>query len=117
MKSIERTLNILNELVKNSLEAKSSEVNVKINKVDDFIEIIVEDNGAGMNDDIAKEIHTILNQPRKRIYDQYYSSLLGANHSESGLKYVGYQVDESDVETSLEGTTIRVKRESKTNQN
>lgn len=115
MKSNERTLNILSELVKNSLDAESSEVNVNIKKADDFIEITVQDNGKGMNDETAKEVHAILNQPRKRVYDEYYSGLLGSNHSESGLKNIGYQVDESDVESSPEGTTIRVKRENKTN--
>lgn len=117
MKSNERTLNILSELVKNSLEAESSEVNVNIKNTSDFIEITVQDNGVGMKNDTAKEIHRILNQPRKRVYDEYYSGLLGANHSESGLKNVGYQVDESDVESSPEGTTIRVKRKNKTNRN
>lgn len=117
MKSNERTLNILSELVKNSLEAESSDVNVTIKNLPEYTEIVVQDNGTGMDKDTVKSVHNILNQSRKRVYDEYYSGLAGINRSESGLKNVGYQIDEAEIESTPEGTKIRVQRENKTNQN
>ena len=47
----------------------------------------------------------------REIYDEYYSGLAGFNQSDSGLNVVGFQIDESEITSSPEGTTIRVKRD------
>lgn len=115
MKPNERTLNILSELVKNSLEADSSDVNVKIKKRPEYIEITVQDNGKGMDVETMKKVETTLNQSHKRVYDDYYGGLAGINQSASGLNIVGFQVDDVEIESNTEGTTIRVRRERKKN--
>lgn len=115
MKSKERTLNILNELVKNSLDANSTDINVNIKNTPEFLEITVQDNGHGMDAKKLEEAKKTLNQEHMRIYDEYYSGLAGSLQAGSGLNLVGFQVDESDIESSPEGTTVRVKRISEDN--
>lgn len=111
MRSQQRIVNIMSELVKNALEADSSDVNVNIKRESDFFEITVQDNGKGMSETTLNKAQEILNQPHRDIYDEYYSGLAGFNQSDSGLNVVGFQIDESEITSSPEGTTIRVKRD------
>ena len=115
MKAQQRIVNIMSELVKNSLEADASDIDIKIKRTDDFFEIIIQDDGHGMDAETLKETREKLNQPHQRVYDEYYSGLAGSNQSASGLYVVGFQVDEADVESSPEGTKIRVRREKEDN--
>lgn len=110
MKTQQRIVNIMSELVKNALEADSSDINVNIKRSEDLFEITIQDDGKGMNDETLKEVQKKLNQPHQFVYDEYYSGLAGFNQSDSGLNVVGFQIDEAEVETSPEGTTIRVRR-------
>ena len=110
MKSKQRIINIMSELVKNSLEADAEDINVNIKRNPEFIEITVQDNGRGMDEKTVQGVREKLNQAHRTIYDEYYSGLAGFNQSDSGLNVVGFQVDEAEIETSPEGTTIRVKR-------
>lgn len=111
MKSKQRIINIMSELVKNSLEAEATDINVNIKRNPDFFEVTVQDDGGGMDEKTLENVREKLNQPHRGIYDEYYSGLAGFQQSESGLKLVAFQVDEAEVETSPEGTTIRVKRD------
>ena len=110
MKSKQRIVNILSELVKNSLDADASDINVKIKRTDDFFVVTIQDDGKGMDAETLETVRKKLNQPIRPIYDEYYSGLTGNNHSESGLNLVGFQVDEVEVDSNPQGTTIRVKR-------
>lgn len=115
MKTKERTLNILNELVKNALDADATDINVNIKNTAEFLEITVKDNGSGMDEEALEKAKKRLNQEHMSIYDEYYSGLAGSQQAGSGLNLVGFQVDESKIETSPEGTTIRVKRDAMSN--
>lgn len=110
MKSKQRIINIMSELVKNSLEADSSDININVKRLPEYFEVTVQDNGGGMDEKTLTEVREKLEQPHRVVYDEYYSGLAGFNQSDSGLNIVGFQVDEAEVETSDEGTTIRVKR-------
>ena len=110
MKTQQRIVNIMSELVKNALEADSSDINVNIKRSEDLFGITIQDDGKGMNDETLKEVQEKLNQPHQEIYDEYYSGLAGFNQSDSGLNVVGFQIDEAEIETSSEGTKIRIKR-------
>ena len=110
MKAQQRIINIMSELVKNALEADSTDINVSIKRSADLFEITIQDNGKGMDEATLKDATEILNQPHQVVYDEYYSGLAGFNQSDSGLNVVGFQVDEAEIKTSPEGTTIRVKR-------
>lgn len=115
MKTKERTLNILNELVKNALDADATDINVNIKNTAEFLEITVKDNGSGMDEEALEKAKKRLNQEHMSIYDEYYSGLAGSQQAGSGLNLVGFQVDESKIETTSEGTTIRVKRDAMSN--
>lgn len=115
MKTKERTLNILNELVKNALDADATDINVNIKNTAEFLEITVKDNGSGMDEEALEKAKKRLNQEHMSIYDEYYSGLAGSQQAGSGLNLVGFQVDESKIETSTKGTTIRVKRDAMSN--
>lgn len=110
MKAKERTLNILNELVKNALDAEATDININIKSNSDTLEITVQDNGSGMDEETLKKAKDRLNQEHMDVYDEYYSGLTGSQQAGSGLNLVGFQVDESTIETSSEGTTVRVRR-------
>lgn len=101
----------MSELVKNALDAEASDINVNIKRSGDTFEVTVQDDGKGMNDSTLKEVEEKLNQPHQEVYDEYYSGLAGFNRSDSGLNVVGFQVDETTIETSPEGTKIQVKRD------
>lgn len=116
MKSKQRIINIMGELVKNSLEADAEDINVNIKRTPECIEITVQDDGRGMDEQTLKKVQEKLNQEHRTIYDEYYSGLAGLNQSESGLNLVGFQVDEAEVTSSPEGTTIRVKRDRQKNE-
>ena len=111
MKSKQRIINIMGELVKNSLEADAEDINVNIKRNPEFIEITIQDDGRGMDEKTLQEVQAKLNQEHRTIYDEYYSGLAGSGQSDSGLNLVGFQVDEAEVTSSPEGTTIRVKRD------
>lgn len=115
MKAKERTLNILNELVKNALDAEATDINVNIKYTADTLEITVQDNGSGMDEKTLKKAEGRLNQEHMDVYDEYYSGLAGSQQAGSGLNLVGFQVDESTIETSSEGTTVRVSRDTAKN--
>lgn len=110
MKAQQRIINIMSELVKNALEADSTDINVSIKRSADLFEITIQDDGNGMDEGTLKDAIDKLNQPHQAVYDEYYSGLAGFNDSDSGLNVVGFQVDEAEIETSPEGTKIRVKR-------
>lgn len=115
MKTKERTLNILNELVKNALDADATDINVNIKNTAEFLEITVKDNGSGMDEEALEKAKKRLNQEHMSVYDEYYSGLAGSQQAGSGLNLVGFQVDESKIETTSERTTIRVKRDAMSN--
>lgn len=94
MKTKERTLNILNELVKNALDADATDINVNIKNTAEFLEITVKDNGSGMDEEALEKAKKRLNQEHMSIYDEYYSGLAGSQQAGSGLNLVGFQVDE-----------------------
>ena len=113
MKANQRIINIMSELVKNALEADSTDINIHIQRSGETFEMTVQDDGRGISDETLKEVEGKLNQPHQEVYDEYYSGLAGFNQSDSGLNIVGFQVDQSEVETSSDGTTIRGRRDGK----
>lgn len=115
MRDKSRILNIVNELLKNSLEADSSLVDLSIEYTPDYFEITIQDNGTGLDESTEKIVVDSLNQPHEGVYDEYYSGLAGSNRNDKGLNIVGYQIDEASVESSEEGTTIRVRRDGQAN--
>ena len=110
MKAQQRIVNIMSELIKNALEADATDINLNIKRSADLFEITIQDDGKGMDEATLKDVQKKLKQTRREIYDEYYSGLAGFNQSDSGLNVVGFQVDEAEIETSPEGTKIRVKR-------
>lgn len=110
MKAQQRIINIMSELVKNALEADATAIDMNIKRSDALFEITIQDDGKGMDEKTLKEVQEKLNQPHQEIYDEYYSGLIGFNQSDSGLNVVGFQVDKAEIETSPEGTKIRIKR-------
>lgn len=105
-----RIVNILGELVNNAIDAKSSNIDINIKREADRIEILIKDNGKGMDEETLKEVKRTLNQPYRKIYDEYYSGLGGTQRSDSGLNIVGFQIDKAEIESGPEGTTIKVIR-------
>lgn len=105
---------IVDELLANSLEADSTEINIDITRNKEETIIKINDNGKGMDEKILKEVKRILNQPYRKDMEEYYGSLAGSGHSREGnfggLNLVGFQIDYADVESSEEGTTFIVKR-------
>ena len=111
MKSCERRIvGIVGELICNSLNAESSDISVAIKTDTDKFVITVKDNGKGMDEKTIKKVRRILNQPLKEAYEEYYGGLAGNVYTDSGLNIVGFQVDKALVESSPEGTTITVMR-------
>lgn len=110
MKTQQRIVNIMSELVKNALEADATAIDVNIKRSEELFEITIQDDGQGMDEKTLEEVQEKLNQPHQEIYDEYYSGLAGFNQSDSGLNVVGFQIDEAEIETSSEGTKIRIKR-------
>ena len=105
-----KILDIVCELISNSLNAKSSEVNANIKLDSDKFVITVKDNGKGMDEDKLKEIRRVLNQPQREVYEEYYSGLAGNFSTDSGLNIIGFLIDEAHVESGPEGTTITIVR-------
>lgn len=105
---------IVNELLANSLEAESTDVNISISRDKEEVTIKVEDNGKGMDEETLTHVEKILNQPYRKDMEEYYGSLAGIGHTRErkfgGLNLVGLQVDYSEVKSSEEGTSILLKR-------
>lgn len=106
----QRIMDILSELVHNSLNAGSSDININIKTTSEKVELTIQDNGRGMDEETLAEARHVLGQARRRIYDEYYSGLGGTQHADSGLNLIGFQVDETDIQSGPEGTTIKVRR-------
>ena len=108
-----RILGIVCELISNSLNAKSSDISASIKIDADKFEITVKDNGKGLDEKTLKQVKRILNQPHREVYEEYYSGLAGTASTDSGLNIVGFQIDKAEIESSPEGTTIKVMRKMK----
>lgn len=108
-----KILDIVCELISNSLNAKSSEINASIKIEADRFTISVKDNGIGMNEEKLKQIRRVLNQPQRDVYEEYYSGLARNLSTDSGLNIIGFLVDQAQVESSPEGTTITIIRKQK----
>lgn len=102
------------ELLANSLEANASDVNINITINDKEFVIKITDNGKGMDEETVSEVKRTLNQPHRKDMEDYYGALAGnlnrGGSSGSGFNLLGIQIDEAQVESSKEGTTIIVKR-------
>lgn len=105
-----KILDIVCELISNSLNAKSSEVNANIKIDSDKFIITIKDNGKGMDEEKLKQIRRVLNQPHRDVYEEYYSGLARNSSTDSGLNIIGFLIDEAQVESSPEGTTITIIR-------
>lgn len=101
---------IVDELLSNSLEAKSRDININIKRDDDEIVIRVSDNGNGMDQETLNKVRKTLKQPYRKDLDEYYGHLAGMEIAQGGLNIVGMQVDSAEVESSPQGTSITVKR-------
>lgn len=102
---------VVDELVSNSLNAGARAVSVGINNQPEYFEIIIEDDGSGMNPRLTKEVENLLRQPRREELEEYYGDLAGVSGFGSGLTIVGLLVDEAEVQSTLgRGTKIRVRR-------
>lgn len=102
---------VVDELVSNSLNAGARSVSVGINNQPEYFEIIIEDDGNGMNPQLTKEAENLLRQPRREELEEYYGDLAGVSGFGSGLTIVGLLVDEAEVQSALgRGTKIRVRR-------
>ena len=109
-----KILSIVNELLANSLEADSTDINVNITREKEEFIVKITDNGKGIDEKALKDVKRILNQPYRKDMEEYYGSLAGSGHSREGnfggLNLVGFQIDYADVKSSKEGTTFIVKR-------
>lgn len=106
-----RIRGIVDELVKNALNAGARQIKIQIDTPPDFFEIRVEDDGSGMDPKQAEEVRAMLQQPRREELEDYYGGLAGVTGFGSGLSIVGMMVDEAQVESALgRGTRVRVKR-------
>lgn len=105
-----RIVNIVSELISNSLDADAADISVSISRDTEKFQITVKDNGSGMDEKTLKKVRRILSQPLKEVYEEYYSGLAGNSYTDSGLNIVGFQIDKAQVESSPEGTTITVMR-------
>lgn len=105
---------IVNELLANSLEAESRDININITRDKEEVTIKIEDNGKGMDEETLSHVEKILNQPYRKDMEEYYGSLAGISQTRKksfgGLNLVGLQVDYSSVKSSDEGTTVVLKR-------
>lgn len=105
---------IVDELLANSLEAESTDININITRDEEEVTIKIQDNGRGMDEKTLSYVKKILNQPYRKDMEEYYGSLAGTGHTREGnfggLNLVGFQIDYSHVTSSEEGTTFIVKR-------
>lgn len=101
---------IVDELLLNSLEAQSTDIDINVKRDGDEMVIRISDNGNGMDQETLSKVRRILKQPYRKDLDEYYGHLAGMEISQGGLNLVGMQVDFAEVESSHQGTTIIVKR-------
>lgn len=102
---------IVDELVSNSLNAGALTVNVHIETRPEYFEVLIEDDGRGMDPEQTREVESLLRQPRREELEEYYGDLAGVSGFGSGLTIVGLLVDEAEVKSALgRGTKIRVVR-------
>ena len=106
-----RIRGIVNELVKNALDAEARGIDVQIKNRRDYFEIQVEDDGKGMDPHQVEMVVDLLEQPRREELEDYYGDLVGVSGFGSGLTIVSLMVDEAEVKSAVgRGTTIRVRR-------
>lgn len=104
---------IVDELLSNSLEANSREINIKVTREREGTTITISDNGSGMDRETLAYVRSVLKQPIRKDLEEYYGHLAGMEISKGGLNVVGMQTDYAEVNSTKEGTTITVKRKSR----
>jgi signal transduction histidine kinase len=99
---------IIDELVSNSIKAKASKIEASIEVCDEFVTIIVRDNGNGIAPERLEELEDQLTQPRRTELEEYYGSLAGESSMGRGLSLVGMITDEASI-TSTPGVGTEIK--------
>jgi len=97
---------IVDELVSNSIKAGASKIETSIELCDEFVTIIIKDNGRGLSPEKLQEVEEILTQPRRAELEEYYGSLAGECSMGRGLSLVGMMSDEASITQLPEGGTI-----------
>ncbi len=105
-----RIMGILDELVKEAMRSGASKVDIQLEDRQDEVVITVKDNGQEMKPEKVDEIRHALQQPRHDEIEPYYHELLGQVFHGPGYALLGQMVDSGQVQTSKDGTTIRVVR-------
>lgn len=104
-----KILGIVQELISNSLQADSKEINIKISRNEETI-IEVVDDGRGMDEKTLDYVTKVLNQPKRKDMESFYEGLVGHSSQGSGLNLVGLLSSEAQVESSSQGTRIIIRR-------
>jgi signal transduction histidine kinase len=100
---------IIDELIDNSIKAGSTKIQSSVEVCDEFVTIIVKDNGRGIAPDKLEELEDQLVQPRRIELEEYYGSLAGESSMGRGLALIGMMTDEATIKTKEgEGTEIKV---------
>lgn len=79
-----RIQSIVDELLSNSLEAESTDININVTRDKEEVTIIIEDNGKGMDEETLSHVKKILNQPYRKDMEGYYGSLAGSTQTREG---------------------------------
>ena len=102
---------IVDELMNNAIKAGATDIDVKVQMLDQGISIWIKDNGRGMDSERLAKVRKNLNQPRRDELEEYYGALAGESMVGTGLSLVGMMIDEAEVTSSPgEGTEIRLFR-------
>lgn len=105
--TIKNIKNIVNELLNNSLNADSTNIDINLSLTDEDVTIKISDNGKGMNKDQLAYANKVLNQSFKKELEEQFGELAGTDTSAGGLNIIGLQVHEATVE-SVEGEGTKI---------
>jgi signal transduction histidine kinase len=94
---------IVDELISNAIKAKATKIESSIEVCDEFVTIIVKDNGKGIVPEKLEELEDVLTQPRRTELEEYYGSLAGESSMGRGLALVGMMTDEASIKNRPDG--------------
>jgi hypothetical protein len=93
----EKVRRIINELVSFSLELKATEINIKLNEINNRIKIEITNNASKVDKTIIKKLKNKLSTPRLVEIEELYWELAGENRQSDQLYLIGSMTDHSNV--------------------
>ncbi|MCM1991285.1 hypothetical protein [Oceanirhabdus seepicola] len=95
--NLEKVKKLINELVSFSVNLKASEINIKLDEIDNYVKIELTSNVSNLDKSVIDNLKNKLNTSRMVELEELYWALLGENSQSDELFLLGTMIDHCEI--------------------